>query len=175
MTIIYIGSNLFINLPPMQQSNLLNLYLNYLPIPLSKIIWSNPLNLSRLLFCTCLFVGNMRTNGSSFFLFRSYRNTSSLAAPRQASSNNAASEATHLIAQHPPPRPALSNYSSVAAAITSREQTFDPRPKWSLVPKFFAPGTRDTFSPGWWLQPGLKVPAQRLLRQIEVAGTFSPG
>jgi len=65
-------------------------------------------------------VGNMRTNGSSFFLFRSYRNTSSLAAPRQASSNNAASEATHLIAQHPPPRPALSNYrvaTSVAAAI----------------------------------------------------------
>jgi len=120
VTVIYIGSNLFINLPPMQQSNLLNLYLNYLPIPLSKIIWSNPLNLSRLLFCTCLFVGNMRTNGSSFFLFRSYRNTSSLAAPRQASSNNAASEATHLIAQHPPPRPALSNYrvaTSVAAAI----------------------------------------------------------
>ena len=58
---------------------------------------------------------------------------------------------------------------------TSREQTFDPRPKWTLVLAFFAPGTRDTFSPVWWLQPGLKVPAQRLLRQTEAAGTFSPG
>ena len=58
---------------------------------------------------------------------------------------------------------------------TSREQTFDPRPKWALVPAFFAPGTRETFSPGWCIQPGLKVPAQRLLRQTEVAGTFSPG
>jgi len=58
---------------------------------------------------------------------------------------------------------------------TSRKQTFDPRPKWALVPEFFAPGTRDIFSPGWWLQPGLKVPAQWLLRQTEVAGTFSPG
>ena len=45
----------------------------------------------------------------------------------------------------------------------SREQTFDPRPKWVLVPAFFVPGTRETFSPGWWIQPGLKVPAQRLL------------
>ena len=43
------------------------------------------------------------------------------------------------------------------ARNTSREQTFDPRPKWALVPAFFAPGTRDTFSPGWWLQPGVKV------------------
>ena len=42
---------------------------------------------------------------------------------------------------------------------TSREQIFDPRPKWTLVPEFFAPGTRNTFSPGWCLQPGLKVPA----------------
>ena len=58
---------------------------------------------------------------------------------------------------------------------TSREQTFDPRLKWALVPEFFVPGTRNTFSPGWWFQPGLKVPAQRLLRQTEVAGTFSPG
>ena len=58
---------------------------------------------------------------------------------------------------------------------TSREQTFDPWSKWALVLAFFAPGTRETFSPGWWLQPGLKVPAQRLLRQTEVAGTFSPG
>ena len=57
----------------------------------------------------------------------------------------------------------------------SREQTFDPRPKLTLVSEFFAPGTRNTFSFGWWLQPGLKVLAQRLLRQIEVAGTFSPG
>ena len=40
---------------------------------------------------------------------------------------------------------------------TSREQTFDPRPKWALVPGFFAPGTRDTFSPGWWIQLGVKV------------------
>jgi hypothetical protein len=39
---------------------------------------------------------------------------------------------------------------------TSREQTFHPRPKWALVPTFFAPGTRDTFSPGWCLQSGLK-------------------
>ena len=60
-------------------------------------------------------------------------------------------------------------------AYTSREQTFDPRSKWALVPEFFAPGTRNTFSPGWWIQPGLKAPAQRLLRQTEVAGTFSPG
>ena len=59
--------------------------------------------------------------------------------------------------------------------FTSREQTFDPRPKWALVPVFFTPGTRDTFSPGWWIQPGLKVPAQRLLRQTEVVGTFTPG
>ena len=59
--------------------------------------------------------------------------------------------------------------------LTSREQTFDPRPKWALVPVFFAPETRETFSPGWWIQPGLKVPAQRLQRQIEVVGTFSPG
>ena len=42
-------------------------------------------------------------------------------------------------------------------------------------PGIFTPGTRDTFSPGWWLQPGLKVPAQQLLRQTEVAGTFSLG
>jgi len=61
------------------------------------------------------------------------------------------------------------------ARNTSREQTFDPRSKWALVPEFFAPGTRNTFSPGWWIQPGLKAPAQRLLRQTEVAGTFSPG
>ena len=44
--------------------------------------------------------------------------------------------------------------------LTSREQTFDPWPKWALVPAFFALGTRDTFSPGWWLQPGLKVTFQ---------------
>ena len=43
-------------------------------------------------------------------------------------------------------------------------------PNQALVPAFFAPGTRETFSPGWWLQPGLKVPAQRLLRQAVVAG-----
>ena len=42
---------------------------------------------------------------------------------------------------------------------TSREQGFDPRLKWALVPEFFAPGIRNTFSPGWCLQPGLKVPA----------------
>ena len=42
---------------------------------------------------------------------------------------------------------------------TSREQAFDPRSKWALVPEFFAPGIRNTFSPGWCLQPGLKVPA----------------
>ena len=61
------------------------------------------------------------------------------------------------------------------ARHTSREQAFDPRPKWALVPEFFASGIRNTFSPGWCLQPGLKVPAQWLLCQIEVAGTFSPG
>ena len=55
-------------------------------------------------------------------------------------------------------------------ANTSREHTFDPRLKWALVSAFFAPGTRETFSPGWWLQPRLKVPAQRLLRQAVVAG-----
>ena len=43
------------------------------------------------------------------------------------------------------------------STYTSREQTFDPRPKWALVPEFFAPGTRNTFSPGWSHQPGLKV------------------
>ena len=58
---------------------------------------------------------------------------------------------------------------------TSREHAFDPRLKWALVLEFFVPGTRDTFSPGWWLQPGLKVPVQWLLRQTEVAETFSPG
>ena len=31
--------------------------------------------------------------------------------------------------------------------------------KWALVLEFFAPGTKNTFSPGWWLQPGLKIPA----------------
>ena len=40
---------------------------------------------------------------------------------------------------------------------TSREQTFDPRSKWALVPEFFAPGTRNTFSPGWSHQPGLTI------------------
>ena len=49
-------------------------------------------------------------------------------------------------------------YSQILTkAPTSREQTFDPRLKWALVPTFFAPGTRDTFSPSWCLQPGLKV------------------
>jgi len=43
-------------------------------------------------------------------------------------------------------------------------------PNQALVLAFFAPGTRETFSPGWWIQPGLKVPAQRLLRQVVVAG-----
>ena len=47
----------------------------------------------------------------------------------------------------------------VSVANTSREQAFDPRPKWALVPEFFVPGIRNTFSPGWCLQPGLKVPA----------------
>ena len=58
---------------------------------------------------------------------------------------------------------------------TNREQTFHSRPKWALVLTFFASGTRETFSPGWSHQPGLKVSAQRLLRQTEVAGTISPG
>ena len=48
--------------------------------------------------------------------------------------------------------------------LTSREQTFDPRPKWAVVPEFFGPGTRNTFSPGWWLQPGLKVLATSVWR-----------
>ena len=47
--------------------------------------------------------------------------------------------------------------------------------KWALVPVFFAPGTRETFSSGWCLQPGLKVPVQRLLRLAQWQGTFSPG
>ena len=42
--------------------------------------------------------------------------------------------------------------------FTSREHIFDHRPKWALVLAFFTPGTRDTFSPGWWHQPRLKVP-----------------
>ena len=58
---------------------------------------------------------------------------------------------------------------------TSREQNFHPMLKWALVPAFFAPGTRETFSPGWYLQPGLKVPAQRLLRSAQWQRTFSPG
>ena len=53
--------------------------------------------------------------------------------------------------------------------ITSRETTFNPLQNLALVPVFFAPGTRETFSPGWYLQPGLKVPAQRLLRQAFTA------
>ena len=59
---------------------------------------------------------------------------------------------------------------------TSRKQTFYPRQKWTLVPVFFAPGTRETFSPGWCLQPGLKVPAQRLkvLKPLVPVGNRSP-
>ena len=66
-------------------------------------------------------------------------------------------------------RKIVSTYAILFArklASTSREQTFDPRLKWALVPEFFAPGTRNTFSLGWWLQPGLKVPAQRLPRCV---------
>ena len=48
-------------------------------------------------------------------------------------------------------------YIACVITDTSREQTFDPRLKWALVPAFFAPGTRDTFSLGWSYQPGLKV------------------
>ena len=32
---------------------------------------------------------------------------------------------------------------------TSRETTFDPLRNLALVLVFFAPGTRETFSPGW--------------------------
>ena len=32
---------------------------------------------------------------------------------------------------------------------TSRETTFDPLRNLALVPVFFAPETRETFSPGW--------------------------
>ena len=60
-------------------------------------------------------------------------------------------------------------------SYTSREQTFYPMLKWALVPPFFALGTKETFSPGWCLQPGLKVPAQRLLRSAQWQRTFSPG
>ena len=35
------------------------------------------------------------------------------------------------------------------AKFTSRETTFDPLRNLALVPVFFAPGTRETFSPGW--------------------------
>ena len=52
---------------------------------------------------------------------------------------------------------------------TSKETTFDPLRNLALVPIFFASGTRETFSPGWKLQPGLKVPAQRLMRQAFAA------
>ena len=54
--------------------------------------------------------------------------------------------------------------------LTSRETTFDPARNLALVPVFFVPGTRETFSPGLLLQLGLKVPAQRLLRQAFAAG-----
>ena len=66
-------------------------------------------------------------------------------------------------------------HTNIYVVDTSREQTFNPQLKWALFSVFFAPGTRETFSPGWWIQPGLNVPVQRLLRQTEVAGTFSPG
>ena len=55
-------------------------------------------------------------------------------------------------------RPSYGSFPMYACLLnTSREQSFDPRSKWTLVLKFFAPGTRNTFSPGWSHQPGLKV------------------
>ena len=36
----------------------------------------------------------------------------------------------------------------LVAHVTSRETTFDPARNLALVPVFFAPGTRETFSPG---------------------------
>jgi len=38
---------------------------------------------------------------------------------------------------------------------TSTQQTFHPMLKWTLVSAFFAPGTKETFNPGWCLQPEL--------------------
>ena len=37
----------------------------------------------------------------------------------------------------------------LALWLTSRETTFDPLRNLALVPVFFAPGTRETFSTGW--------------------------
>ena len=63
---------------------------------------------------------------------------------------------------------------SVSTGNTTREHTLERCPNWALASAFFAPGTREAFSPGWCLQPGLKVPAQRLLRSAQWQGTFSP-
>ena len=54
----------------------------------------------------------------------------------------------------------------------TREQTLERCPNLALASTFFAPGTREAFSLGWCLQPGLKVPAQRLLRLAQWQGTF---
>jgi len=66
------------------------------------------------------------------------------------------------------------NLCSYKETCTSREQTFDARLKWALVPAFFTPGTRDTFSPGWWLQPGLNVPATSVWRISRWEGPLVP-
>ena len=62
------------------------------------------------------------------------------------------------------------NYKNYFTRHTSREQTFHPRLKWALFPAFFAPGTRKTFSPGWCLQPGLKVPCHCAERSSRTKG-----
>jgi len=46
---------------------------------------------------------------------------------------------------------------SEVAYSTSRETTFDTLWNLALVSVFFASETRETFSPSWLLQPGLKV------------------
>ena len=64
------------------------------------------------------------------------------------------------------------------AETTGREQIFHPMLKWALVPAFFALGARETFSPGWCLQPGLKVDLYSRLEPptgTKSPPTFSPG
>ena len=54
----------------------------------------------------------------------------------------------------------------------TREQTLERCPNLALASTFFAPGTKGPFSPGWYYQPGLKVPAQRSSAETKA---FSPG
>ena len=61
---------------------------------------------------------------------------------------------------------------------TTREQTLERCPNLALASAFFAPGTKEAFSPGWRHQPGLKVDLYSLLEPptgTKSPPTFSPG